>query len=155
MYLYVEGNIVEEYNHSYYSKGESKELDNERLTFEIPESITHLKIFVGDSAHKVEVNSRDTYHKKETCGCDFTITPFYGNCGICILSGIYRDMTSQWELALTICEAMGYSQVLYSVSTGQKTLIEELKAQGFTPLQETLTLNKRSDNDIQLYFKNI
>jgi hypothetical protein len=87
------------------------------------------------------------------------ISSFFSNCGICYISGLgwneKKHAPQILDLLVELCSLMGYSQVLYSVNTEQQFIIELLTSKGFKPFEESLTLNKRSDNDIQIYYLNL
>lgn len=89
---------------------------------------------------------------------EFSISNFFGNCGLCIISNLaYSGDIDGGKLALEyaiyLCERMGYSQVLYSVYIGQNDVMLQLENAGFIKLKETEMLNQRSDNYIVIYTK--
>lgn len=91
---------------------------------------------------------------------DGTISNFYGNCGICSISTPGLDGNDDLEkeffqFLIDLCLQMGYTQVLYSVSTRQDYTIEIIKQAGFKPFKESEVDNKRSGNTIQIYYLNI
>lgn len=115
--------------------------------------LSNISILINGTSIEVSCYAKDLLgdHTNHTY---FTLSEFVGNCGIVILSGL-ETCKGLVELACNIAKAMGYSQILYSVNNKQPLLTTHLTENGFKLFAESPTLNKRSDNTISIYFKNI
>lgn len=99
---------------------------------------------------------KDHYHGDYSNGY---ISSFFGNCGICYISNLSwssRELGAQFlNFLLDLSRKMGYTQVLYSVSSDQEGVIGLLGSKGFKLFKESTVGNKRSGNEIHIYYLNI
>ena len=88
------------------------------------------------------------------------IAQFEGNCGIVIINSIWVSgnntigKRSLLEFVEMLSKDMGYSKMLYSTTAAQN-IIPALLDFGFTLMEGSQCLNKRSGNWIEIYQKNI
>ncbi len=90
--------------------------------------------------------------KRDAC---IRLTGFPSNCGIIVLHDFFREDRDKvyrefLKFIFDICSLAGYSTVLYSATTTQSCVPTLLEA-GFTAINDSENLNKRSGNSIILF----
>ena len=82
---------------------------------------------------------------------EFSLCTYIGNCGALIMNGLYGNYKKGIANAVEIASNLGYTQIQYSATEGQKNLVQALLSNGFIALTDSAFVNNRSGNEITLY----
>jgi len=82
---------------------------------------------------------------------EFSLCTYIGNCGALIMNGLYGDFKRGIANAVEIAKKLGYTQIQYSATKGQRNLVQALLSNGFIALTDSAFVNNRSGNEITLY----
>ena len=126
------------------SKDEFKKYGDYTFSFNKDMSVLSIKIFEEGVAYY-----------------ECSVSSISHNCGMVLISGL--TMSGERDIGLfkfldsvvALCKKMGYSQALYTTYQYQVKLHQTLTLSQFKELKETTVTNRRSGNEITVWFKNL